>query len=115
MQAYLEGEGDELVLATFAIVRFDPEAHSPPEGTDIVSYLEDHFPDLPGEIPSEPNTVLDGIAAARVYNPESPQAPSYEEIYFIQNGKLFVIRMIDVDSHANRDLYDNMISTMSFE
>jgi hypothetical protein len=58
---------------------------------------------------------VDGAAAVRIYSPGSPQAPSYEEIYFIRDGKLFVIRLLDVDAGENRALYDNIIITMQFE
>jgi len=115
MQAFLEKPDGELTLASLAIVQFHPDAHNPPEGTDLVSYLGEHFPELPGEIPSEPNAEVGGVSAVRVYTPGSPQAFSYEEIYFVRDGKLFVIRLHDVDSQENRELYDNMLSTMQFE
>lgn len=115
MQAFLEKPDGELTLASLAIMQFHPDAHNPQEGTDLASYLEDQFPELPGEIPSEPNVEVGGVSAVRVYTPGSPQAPSYEEIYFIRDGKLFVIRLIDVDSQENRELYDKMLSTMQFE
>lgn len=115
MQAFLEKPDDELTLATLAIVQFHPDAYHPPEGADLDSYLEEQFPELPGEMPSEPNTKAGSIAAVRVYTPGSPQALSYEEIYFIRDGTLIVIRLLDVDSQENRQLYDNMLSTMQFQ
>jgi hypothetical protein len=42
-------------------------------------------------------------------------APSQEEIFFILGDKLFRIYMIDVENENNRELYDQLLSSFSFE
>jgi len=67
------------------------------------------------EIPNETNMEIGGIPAVSIYSPPSPMAPSYEEIYFIKNDILFRINMLDVDNEDNREFYDFMLPSFSFE
>jgi hypothetical protein len=67
------------------------------------------------DIPDETNMEIDGIPAVSIYSPSSPMAPSYEEIYFIKDDILFRINMLDVDNEDNRELYDHMLRSFSFE
>ncbi len=67
------------------------------------------------DIPDETNMEIDGIPAVRIYSPQSPMAPSYEEIYFIKDNILLRINMLDVDNEDNREFYDFVLQSFSFE
>ena len=106
-QVHLEaftGEKDDLTGAAFWVTRL---AFDPPPGADLIEYMREKFP-FYADIPNEPNAKVGGIPAVRLYTPPSPMAFSSEEIYFIQDGKLFRILMHDVDEQANRELYDRI-------
>jgi len=87
------------------------DKYSPPAGTDLVQWLKDNFSQQ--DIPDDINMTIDGVPAAKVYTPQSPQAYSQEDIYFIKNDKLLQISILDVDDEGNRDLYDKILSTFS--
>lgn len=101
------GEKDSLKGASFSVTRL---AFDPPPGADLIEYIREtiHY----GEIPNEPNAMVGGIPAVRFYAPQSPQAFSQEEIYFIKDDKALKIYMIDVDDKNNRELYDRVSSAM---
>jgi hypothetical protein len=113
MQAFLGEVEDGLTLTTFSVVHYDSPAFNPPEGEDLISWLNSEF-SYASEIPAEPNMTISGISAARVYNPGSQQAPSSEEIYIIRDGILIRISMLDVDVEEHRELYENILSTFQF-
>ena len=101
------GEKDSLKGASFSVTRL---AFDPPPGADLIEYIREriHYE----EIPNEPNAMVGGIPAVRFYAPQSPQAFSQEEIYFIKDDKALKIYMIDVDDKNNRELYDRVSSAM---
>ena len=113
MQAYLGQVEDGLTLATYSVAHYDSPAFNPPEGVDLISWLNSEF-SYAGEIPAEPNMTISGIPAARVYNPGSQQSPSLEEIYILRDGILIRISMLDIDFEDNRDFYENILSTFQF-
>ncbi len=67
------------------------------------------------EIPNEPIIEISGIPAVRLHSPQSPMAPSFDEIYFIHNDVLFRINMLDVNNEVNKELYDQMLATFKLE
>ena len=84
--------------------------YSPPAGTDLVEWVKENF-SYYDDIPDELNTAIGGIPALKVYTPKSPMAWSQEDIYFIKDGKVFKISMLDVDNENNRALYDKILFT----
>jgi hypothetical protein len=114
MQTFL-GEGDQQTLASFAVSHFDTPLYNPPPGTDLVEWIEGNLSEMFEDLPDETNTEIDGIPAVRIYSPSSPMAPSYEEIYFIKDDILFRINMLDVDNEDNREFYDFVLQSFSFE
>ena len=114
MQAFL-GEGDQLTLASFALSHYDTPVYNPPPGTDLIGWIKARFSEMFEDIPDETNMEIGGIPAVSIYSPQSPMAPSYEEIYFIKNDILFRINMLDVDNDDNRELYDQILTSFSFE
>jgi hypothetical protein len=81
MQSFLDEAEDELTLTTFSVVHYDSPAFNPPEGEELIAWLNSEFL-YAGEIPAKPNMIISGIPAARVYNPGSQQSPSSEENIF---------------------------------
>ena len=103
MQAFL-GEKENLTLAQFRVSHFGSPQFNPPPGTDLTQWLGEILVGMDSDLPDEPNLSIDGIPAVKIYNPGSPQAPSFDEIYFIREGKLFQVQMLDVDNQENSEL-----------
>ena len=114
MQAFL-GDGENLSLATFTVSHYDSGVFNPPPGTDLASWINENYSEMFEDIPEEPNMVIGGVPAVRLYSPQSPMAPSYEDIWFFHNDILFQINILDVDIQSNRELYDQLLSTFRLE
>lgn len=113
LQSFLGKE--EMTLAGFTIAHYDTPLYNPPGGTDLVVWLQDAFAERLTNIPQEMNTEISGMPAVRITTPASPMAVSMEEIYVLSAGRLFQIRLIDVDTEINRRFYDELLSTLSFD
>ena len=114
IQAFLE-YGDQLTLAGFTVSHHDSGVFNPPPDTDLASWINENFSEMFEDIPEEPNMEIGGVPAVRIYSPQSPMAPSYEDIWFFQNDILFRINILDVDNQSNRELYDQILSTFRLE
>ena len=114
MQAFL-GEGDHLTLAILTISHYDTPVFNPPAGIELIAWLKVNFSGIFETIPDEANLQISGLPAVRLHSPQSPMAPSYDEIYYMQNGVLFRINMLDIDNETNSDLYRQILSTFSLE
>jgi hypothetical protein len=126
IQSFLSGKSkfskDNFTLATFSIFHSDSSFHNPPANTDLIEWLKKNFSEshknMPSElhrnVPDKPNVKIGEIDAVKIYTPFSGQAYSAENIYFIRNGKLLNIDMLDVDNVENRKLYDQILSTFKF-
>ena len=110
MQAFL-GDENALTLAGFNVNHNDSPVFNPPHGKELTAWLESEFSQMHAEIPDEPNFEIDGIPAVRIYTPGSPMAPSYEDIYFLLEGKLFNIKMLDIDNQDNMQLYEHILES----
>jgi len=114
IQAFL-GDGEKPSLAAFTVSHHDSDVFNPPPGTDLASWINENYSEMFEDIPEEPNMDIGGVPAVRILSPQSPMAPSYEDIWFFQNDILFRINILDVDNESNRELYDQILSTFSFE
>jgi hypothetical protein len=113
LQSLLANVEEDFTLATFQIAHYDIPEFNPPEGEELSSWLTSQNHVLPEDMPDEPNMVIDGLPAVRVYYPE-PRLEFTEEIFVINNGRLINIRMIYVDVEEHRELYENILSTLRF-
>ncbi len=108
-------EADTVSGAPFHVSHFDTPVYNPPPGIDLMTLIkETYYANYEGVL-DEQNLDLGGIPAVKFYFPKSPMAPSQEEIFFIKEDKLFRIYMIDVENENNRELYDQLLSSFSFE
>jgi hypothetical protein len=107
-------EADTVSGAPFHVSHYDTPVYNPPPGTDLVTWIKDTYYSNYEDIPDEQNMILGGIPAVKFYTPKSPMAPSQEEIFFIKEDKLFRIHVLDVENENNRNLYDQMLSSISF-
>jgi len=114
LQAFL-GEGDQLTLAGFTVSHHDSGVFNPPPDTDLASWIKNNYSEMFEDIPEQPNMDIGGVPAVRLYSPQSPMAPSYEDIWFFQKDILLQIKILDVDNQSNRALYDQILSTFSLE
>jgi hypothetical protein len=114
MQAFL-GDGDQLSLAEFTVSHPNSPVFNPPQGSDLVSWINKNFTEMFEDIPNEPNMELNGIQAVRVLYPRSPQSPGFEAIYYLHNDLLFEIGLLAVDNEDNVELYDQLLSTFRLE
>ncbi|MCJ7568081.1 MAG: hypothetical protein MUO58_11135 [Anaerolineales bacterium] len=114
IQAFL-GKTDQLSLATFFVSHYDTPMYHPPQGTELASWVKEGFQEMFAEIPDEPNMVINGVPAVRLHSPQSPMAPSFEEIYFIHNDVLLRISMLDVNNEVNKELYEQTLASFILE
>jgi hypothetical protein len=114
MQAFL-GETDQLSLAMVSVSHYDTPVYHPPAGTELTDWVKAHFTELFAEIPDEPNMEINGAPALRLNSPQSPNAPSFEEIYFIHNDVLLRISMLDVNDEDNNELYTRVLTSFILE
>ncbi len=112
LQAYL-GE-EEFSLAGVTIAHYETPLYNPPGGTDLVAWLQDEFAERLLNVPQEMNAEISGMPAVRITTPASPTSVSMEEIYVLSAGRLFQIRLMDIDAELNRQFYEQLLSTLSF-
>ena len=114
MQSFL-GERDNLSLAEISISHPDSPTFNPPEGTELIDWLKSEFSQMHADIPTEPNYEIDGVPMVRIYTPSSPMALSTENIYFLLDGKLIHIQLLDVDTTDNLELYEQLLASFQIE
>jgi hypothetical protein len=112
LQAFLGDE--ELTLTGFTIAHFETPLYNPPIATDLVEWLRESFIGRLPHIPNAVNAEVDGLPAVRITTPSSPMAISIDEIYVLSDGRLFQIRMTDVDADRNVRFYEQLLSTLRF-
>ena len=111
----LDVKADTVSMASFGVSHFDTPQYNPPAGVGLVPWLEEQFSDFYQDIPSKPNFEIQGNPAIRIYTPASQGAQSSEGIFFIREDKLFQIYMLHIDIADNKALYDQMVSSFTFE
>ena len=114
LQAFL-GERDQLTGAAFSVSHYDTPVYHPPAGMELTDWVKAHFAELFAEIPEGPNMEISGVPAVRLISPQSPMAPSFDEIYFIHNDVLLRISMLDVNNEVNKELYEQILASFILE
>jgi hypothetical protein len=102
-------------MASVSIMSPDTPAYSPPEGSDLVIFVQQEFGEMyPAEISTEPNMELDGVAALRITVAGSPGVGDYQDIFFIKENKLVKITLMDTLIENNMNIYEQILSTFNF-
>ncbi len=98
------------------IHHYDTPAYNPPEGTDVINWLNANWSGIYENIPDAPNTEIDGIQTVEIYTPQSPQAYSTKSLFFIKNNKLFNIYLNDADEEESSGLniYEKIVKSFKF-
>jgi hypothetical protein len=108
-------EGDTVSGGPFHVSHFDTPVYNPPPGIDLMTWIKDTYYSNYEGILDEQNMVLGGIPAVKISITGSGGGASQKEIFFIKEDKLFSIYMIDVENENIRELYDQLLSSFSFE
>lgn len=109
-----QSDGDQLVLAEFSTAHLNMPADNQPDKTGLMDWLAEKFPDKWEDAEVE-NVNIDGVSAVSVFSPASEMAPAIQEIYFIHNGRLFQINMLNPNAEINTKLYERILSSFQFE
>lgn len=113
MQTF-QTDGDQLVMAEFSVAHLNTPANNPPDEPELTDWLAENFPDKWEDAKAE-SIKIDGVYAVSISNPASAMAPALEEIYFIHNGRLFQISMLNVDVAINHKLYESILTSFRFD
>jgi len=109
MMQVFTGTKSDLNMASMSIARSPNKDYNPPAGADLIEWLKGRYEYL--DIPSEYNFEIDGVQAVKAYTPQSRGAGSAENIFFMHNGEMLQIYLIDVDIKDNRAFYDKIFFT----
>ncbi|MES0362247.1 MAG: hypothetical protein ABUK20_15105 [Anaerolineales bacterium] len=106
---------EETSLATIWIMSPDTRAYSPDEGTDLVSFIQQEWSNMGlGELPDEPNLDLDGLHAVSLLIPQSQGGAAAQEVFFINENRLFRITMVDNLVESNEEIYEHFLESFAF-
>ncbi len=115
VQSLLGNAEEGFTLAEFQVLYLDIPEFNPPEGEELSSWLISQHHVYPEDMPDEPNMVIDGLPAVRIYYPESEQGGiAAEQIYVIRNGRLINILITHAHVEEHREFYENILSTLRF-
>lgn len=109
----LTGPKNNLTNANFSIIHLDIKEYNPPAGTELAVWLKKNLPQLEN-IPDQPNLMVAGLPAVRVYTPAAGTALSQEDIFLIKGDKLFQFYLLNVDAIQNKELYYQLLATFKF-
>jgi hypothetical protein len=109
-----QNDGDELILAEFSVSHLNTPAETPLDGTGLTDWLAENFPNKWKDAAAE-NIKIGGISAVSISSPASEMAPAVKEIYFIHNGGLFQISMLNPNVEINSKLYESILVSFRFD
>jgi len=115
LQTFQRDRDQNLTLSSFTIAHNVSPVFNPPPQTELVSWIGANFSELYKDIPEKTNTEIDGIPAIAINVPPTQSAYSYQDILFIKENKLFLITMLNANNTRNKALYDQILSTFSWE
>ena len=114
MQSFVGDPAEGLMLVTFSVASRDTPAYHPPEEGDWVPWLQETWSYLSDEMPGETNQTIGGFPAVQIYTPGGGGGASAENIFVVKNGKLIQISMVNVDTEAQLEFYQLVLSTFQF-
>jgi len=115
LQTFQESKGQGLTLSSFTIAHYQTSQFNSPADAELVSWIKSNFSELYTNVPEIPNTEIGGIPAVSINVPSSPSAYGFQDILFIKDNKLFCVTLLNPTNKGNRALYDQILSTFSWQ
>ena len=110
-----QDDGQNLTLSSLTITHREAAAFNPPPEVELASWLKDNFSELYSNIPEKPNGELGGEPSVEITMPPTPSAYSYQDVFVLKEGKILVVRMLNPTNKGNRALYDQILSSFSWQ
>ncbi len=86
----------------------------PIEGKGLYEWLQEKADEITEEnLPEGTTEITIGsgkLEVVKVYIPQSPQTYSFWDIYYLKDGKMFLIQMFDVDTPAALEFYNTWLT-----
>jgi hypothetical protein len=114
LQTFQGEKGGNLTLTSFTVAHYETSAFCPPDDADLAPWLKANFSEIYTNIPEKPNAELGGIPAIAIKMPPTPSTYSHQDIFFMKENKLFLIRMLNPTNKDNQALYNQILSTFSW-
>jgi hypothetical protein len=109
-----QNDGAQLNLAEFSIAYLNTPVDNLLSEIALTDWLAENFPDKWEDAESE-IIELGGFSVVSISSPASEMAPAVKEIYFIHNGRLFQISMLNPNVEINSKLYERILASFRFE
>lgn len=107
---------EETSLASISILSPDAPAFFPGEDIELIPFLEQEWSEMALEgLPEKPNLDLDGMPAVSLLVPQNQGGAGAQEVFFIKNGRLFRITLVDNLDENNSELYEEFLSTFMID
>jgi putative hemolysin len=89
----------------------DREDYRPPEGTDLLQWLKDHY--LMGEV-RKPDAQIAGTTAIHFRHDRSPQSFAFDRYFLANAGQLYMITIGHTDDKEDWTLYNHFLESFQF-
>jgi putative hemolysin len=90
----------------------DREDYRPPEGTDLLQWLKDHY--LMGEV-RKPDAQIAGTTAIHFRHERSPQSFAFDRYFLANAGQLYSITIGHADGREDWPLYNHFLENFQFD
>jgi len=110
-----QDDGHSLTLSSLTIAHSKAPVFNPPPETELVPWLKGNFSEIYNEIPEKPNATLDGVQTVEIKMPPTPSTYSHQNIFLIKDNKLFCITLLNPNNKGNQALYEQILSSFSWQ
>lgn len=110
-----QDDGHSLALSSITVAYSEAPAFNPPPEVELVPWLKDNFSEMYSDIPEKPNATLGGEPAVEIKMPPTPSTYSHQNIFLIKDNKLFCITLLNPNNEGNRALYEQILSSFSWQ
>jgi hypothetical protein len=115
LQTFQEDKDQNVTLSSFTIAQYQTPEFNPPDGIELVPWIKTNFSELYTNVPEKPNAKVGGLSAVSIKVPSSPSTYSFQDILFIKDNKLFCITLLNPTNKGNQELYDQILSSFSWQ
>jgi hypothetical protein len=110
-----QDDGQNLTLSSITITHTEAAAFNPPPGVELVPWLKDNFSEMYSDIPEKPNGELGGVPSVEMTMPPTLSTYSYQDAFVLREDKLLVVRMLNPTNRGNQALYNQILSSFSWQ